>query len=67
MSFNKISRARNLLKEARECIGNVQLDPEAYGSVLLLLCQAQDTLAAADATLARPRQEAKKGQHARQS
>jgi hypothetical protein len=33
MSFNKISRARNLLNEARESIGKIQLDPEAYGSL----------------------------------
>jgi hypothetical protein len=33
MSFNKISRARNLLDGARECIGKIQLDPEVYGSL----------------------------------
>ncbi len=37
MSFNKISRARNLLKEARAAIGEIQLDYEAYGKPFVIL------------------------------
>jgi len=54
MSFNKISRARNLLNEARESIGNVILDPEVYGSLLILLCEMINSLEEAVAILAAP-------------
>ena len=54
MSFNKISRARNLLNEARESIGNVRLDPEVYGSLLILLVGVNDSLEEAVAILAAP-------------
>jgi hypothetical protein len=51
MSFNKISRARNLLNEARESIGKIQLDPEVYGSLLSLLVGVNDSLVDAVAIL----------------
>ena len=54
MSFNKISRARNLLNEARESIGNVRLDPEVYGSLLILLIGANESLEEAAAILEAP-------------
>jgi hypothetical protein len=54
MSFNKISRARNLLNEARESIGKIQLDPEVYGSLLVLLIGGNDSLEEAVAILAAP-------------
>ena len=37
MSFNKISRARNLLKEARAAVGEIRLDHEAYGKPFVIL------------------------------
>ena len=51
MSFNKISRARNLLKEARASIGKIQLDPEVHGALLIMLLGMNDALAEAIATL----------------
>ena len=54
MSFNTISRARNILKEARESIGNVSLSPEAHRSLLILLIGVNEILAEAITTLAEP-------------
>jgi hypothetical protein len=54
VSFNKISRARNLLNKARESIGNVQLDPEVYGSLSILLVGVNDSLEEAVAILPAP-------------
>jgi hypothetical protein len=53
MSF-KISRARNLLNEARGSIGKIQLDPEVYGSLLILLVGVNDSLEEAVAILGTP-------------
>jgi hypothetical protein len=37
MSYNKISYARNRLKQARAAIGRIQLDDEVYGSLLIAI------------------------------
>ena len=54
MSFNKISRARNLLKEARAALGKIQLDPEVHGALLIMILGMDDGLAEAIATLEAP-------------
>ena len=51
MSFNKNSYARNQLNEARESIGKIQLDPEAYGSFLITLVGVHDSINEAIAIL----------------
>jgi hypothetical protein len=44
MSYNAISRARNLLNEARGTIGKIQLDPGVYGPLLIMLVEVNDRL-----------------------
>jgi hypothetical protein len=55
MGYNKISRTRNLLNEARGTIGKIQLDPEVYGPLLILLIGVCDSLEDAVAILGAPR------------
>ncbi len=40
MSFNKISRARNLLSDARRSIGDVRLNCERHAVVILKIAEA---------------------------
>jgi hypothetical protein len=54
MSYNKISRARNLLNEARGAIGEIKLDPEVHRSVLILIIGVYDSLGEAVAILSAP-------------
>lgn len=54
MGFNKISRARNLLNEARKTIGEIRVDPEVHGPVLILLMGISDSLKKAVAILEPP-------------
>ncbi len=57
MSYNKISRARNLLKEARAAVGEIRLDYEAYGKpFVILLTETYADLDEAIAILGAPRQ-----------
>jgi hypothetical protein len=48
MSFNKISRTRNLLRVAHESVGKIKLDPEIYGSLLVQLIAVNDSLKEAE-------------------
>jgi len=54
MSFNKISRARNLLDEARESIGKTRLDPEVHGALLSLILGVHASLEEAITILEAP-------------
>jgi hypothetical protein len=54
MSYNKISRARNLVNEARESIGKIQLNLEVHGPLLILLIRANESLEEAAVILEAP-------------
>jgi hypothetical protein len=51
MGYNKMSRTRNLLNEARESIGRIKLDPEVCGPLLILLVGVRASLEDAVAIL----------------
>ena len=44
MSYNEFSRARNLLKKASASIGQIQLDPAVYGSLVVNLAEVNEIL-----------------------